>query len=494
MSEARTTVDHPFAVTPERFADRPLLTNELIPFNDFYGHASLMKQFAGLPSSSTVKAAIQHGTFFGDYVWENEYTAKVPAVLAHGPQRFPTLRSRTHKPIFTIGLPLLYAKPLLSGDELKALRKRFGRVLLAFPMHNTQHITIDYDVKEFCDYLEDFGKEFDTVMVSVYWRDLQLGRDKPYRERGFEIVSAGHIYDFSFLPRLRSMINLATVTTSNIVGSHIAQSVALGTPHVLQQKVDFRISDSTVPVSDKQIKESHHHPVTDIIADAFRERSDQIEEWQRDVIREQFGWGEEKSPGELRQIFHLCEEMYSRGESFFQAPGETALDVASDYVERGRIPEAIVLIQQSIDTSLTPRPELELMLGQLYASIQRIPEAIDSLQRASVAGGQYGEAATQQLKPLLRQHHASLLQRAMNHLTAEKFAEALHLLNMVADSGAQLEGVEMMRGICLARLGSAPEALSALQREIAAFPNNSDAKQLLAQLTQVNSTTQQTPA
>lgn len=485
MNRDLATGEHPLSVTTDRYADRPLLTSEIVPFNDYYGHATLLKAHAGLPPDSTIKAAVQHGTFFGDYVWPNEYNAKVPAVLAHGPQRFPALRARTEKPVFTIGLPLLYAQPLLKGEELKALRKRFGRVLLAFPMHNTQHITIDWNVREFADFLEEFGKQFDTVMVSVYWRDLQLGHDKPYRERGFEIVTAGHIYDFNFLPRLRSMFDLATMTTSNIVGSQIAQSVALGTPHVLQRKVDFQISKSSVPVSKEQIRESHHHPDTDRIAEAFREPTGQVEEWQREVIRETFGWGEEKSSSELRQILQLCEDMYGRGEAFFQADGETALEMAGEYVKQGRLPEAIELIGNAISTSPAPRPELELQVARLYSAMRRIPEAIAAYERALPAGGEIAQAARQELNPLHRQQNTTLLQRAMTLVSKEQFAEALHLLDRVAASGVKLQGVEMMRGICHARLGSAEAALRALNSELAAFPSNEDATKMLAQLQQL---------
>ncbi|RQV98375.1 hypothetical protein EH220_03425, partial [bacterium] len=224
---------HPFTNLAELAKDRELLTSELFMPNDFYGHAALLKQYCGLSREDSLKASIEHALFFNDYAWEVELQCDLPAMLVTSPLRFAPLRKRTKKAIFAIGPMILYAPNALSCEALDSERKRLGKSLLVMPSHSTHHITAQYDIESYCRYLERAGREFDSVRVCLYWKDVLLGRDASYRAAGFECVTAGHMFDPLFLPRLRSILECATVVTSNVCGTHVGLCVALRRPHVI---------------------------------------------------------------------------------------------------------------------------------------------------------------------------------------------------------------------------------------------------------------------
>ena len=51
-------------------ADRALATVEVHASNDFYGHATVLKEYAGLPPKRPLKAAIEHGAPVTDLIWQ----------------------------------------------------------------------------------------------------------------------------------------------------------------------------------------------------------------------------------------------------------------------------------------------------------------------------------------------------------------------------------------------------------------------------------------
>ena len=78
-------------------------------------------------------------------------------------------------------------------------------------------------------------------------RYLKCGHTETYLEHGFECVTAGHIYDPFFLSRLKSIIDLATITTSNEIGTHIGYCIFMGKPHYFyNSSVEYKSTSETI--------------------------------------------------------------------------------------------------------------------------------------------------------------------------------------------------------------------------------------------------------
>jgi hypothetical protein len=74
----------------------------------------------------------------------------------------------------------------------------------------------------------------------MYWKDILNGNHFPYREHGFQVVTAGHRSDSYFLSRLKDIIELSDYTMSNFVGTHIGYCISLGKPHyIIKQKYEI---------------------------------------------------------------------------------------------------------------------------------------------------------------------------------------------------------------------------------------------------------------
>ena len=302
----------PFTNLVELAKDRDLLTPELFSPNDFYGHAALLKQYCGLPREDSLKASIEHALFFNDYAWEVEMESELPAMLVTSPLRFAPLQKRTKKAIFAIGPMILYAPNALSCEVLDNERKRLGKSLLVMPSHSTHHITAQYDIGSYCRYLEQAAKEFDTVRVCLYWKDVLLGRDKTYREAGFECVTAGHMFDPLFLPRLRSIIECATVVTSNVCGTHVGLCVALNRAHVIahQQSKEVTAGNQSDIQRDFDAGE-YASPQFKEVEKAFSVWTDSISAKQEEIVDHYWGLEEKRTQEEIRMILRITEDMYA---------------------------------------------------------------------------------------------------------------------------------------------------------------------------------------
>lgn len=347
MHAEKAGVYHPFTNLAELAKDRDLLTPELFTPNDFYGHAAVLKQYCGLNRDVSLKASIEHALFFNDYAWEVELQCDLPAILVTSSLRFAPLRKRTKKAIFAIGPLILYAPHALSSETLDAERKRLGKSLLVMPSHSTHHITAQYDINGYRRYLERAGREFDSVRVCLYWKDVLLGRDVPYREAGFECVTAGHMFDPLFLPRLRSIIESASVVTSNVCGTHVGLCVALHRPHVIAHQAPKDVTaEQTSDIQRDFDAGEYESPQFREVEQAFSAWTDTISARQADIVNRYWGLEEKRTREELRMILRITEDMYATGRRD-ETPAQDAMErQIESYRTSGRHGSADYLTEQ----------------------------------------------------------------------------------------------------------------------------------------------------
>lgn len=207
-------------------------TNELQPVNDWYGHAATLKNFLGLPQTYQFKFIIEHGTFFSDQVADVELESDMPSFVTYSPYRVGVLK-KYKKYTYAIGPFIHYAPHYLTPQQLKKEKKRLGKTILFFPSHSLVGLTNEYDPEFSYKKIRAISKGFDTIRVCIYWKDVLLGKHKFYQSRGLECVSAGHILDPLFLPRLKSIIDTADLTVSNDASSPLSYSIYMNKPHII---------------------------------------------------------------------------------------------------------------------------------------------------------------------------------------------------------------------------------------------------------------------
>lgn len=276
--------------------------------NVSYCHAHVIKKYAGFKDDYQIKAAIEHGIYFNsDFVEDIDIETDLPAIITLSQYRKKALQKKTDKKIFAIGPYIYYAKHYLTTRELAAEKKRLGKCLLAFPTHSTLLVDVHYNVKEYCEVLKQLRKKFDSVRVCLYWKDINFGVDKIYKNYGFECVTAGHMFDPLFLPRLKSIIETATMTTSNAVGTQIGYCLFMNKPHYLY-KQDFRVTGDKQQVINNDITILNEEVYA--LEKAFNKFNDKITKEQKKIVSYYWGFDCIRSQSEIRTIFNIAEDIY----------------------------------------------------------------------------------------------------------------------------------------------------------------------------------------
>lgn len=281
----------------------PMLFIDKYPENNLYGMSYVLGEYIDSKENhvKNLDSYIEHGLFFGNYVNRFSYLYKSRNIITFGDYRKEILLQDENinergKSILPIGPYILYAQSILPKDKITRVKRSLGKTLLVFPTHSIANVTTDFDNDEFVQEIESIRRKnnFDTVIISLYWKDII---DKPelceeYIKFGYKITCSGHKHDIYFLNRQRSIIELSDMTMSNEVGTHVGYCVSLGKPHyVYSQDVSYKEGLENVLKAEKTSLEDYksQQDAKDIVKKAFSIYSEFITDEQRKVIS--YYWG-----------------------------------------------------------------------------------------------------------------------------------------------------------------------------------------------------------
>lgn len=285
-------------------------TKELHPVNDWYGNATNFKKYMGLPLSYQFKFVNEHGVFLTEQVAQTELESDLPSFITYSDYRVEILK-KYKKNVFKIGPFIHYAPHFYSKEKITSEKKRLGKNILVFPGHSLKELVQKYKNDYFLKNIKKVAKDFDTVRVCLYWIDIQLGLHKYYQDLGFECVTAGHILDPFFVPRLKSLIDISDVTISNDAGTHIGFSLFMGKPHIVFHK--FPKLETSKKWSEQILDLWSSKPYIETI-EAFSPIRYSISKKQQQIIHKYFGDKKDiKTKAEFRKIVGLTEKIYQKG-------------------------------------------------------------------------------------------------------------------------------------------------------------------------------------
>lgn len=249
-----------------------------------------------------VNAIIEHGVYHDDDVKDMEvYNNRFPSILTYGPVRHTFLTDLIghEKTIYKLGPHIEYVDSLLDEKELNTLKAELGTVLLAIPTHSIESHKLEFDYEGWISEIKKIGKDYDTIIVNVYFQDVVFGRHKHYLDAGLRVVTSGHRSDMNFLPRLKSIIMLSDMTMSNRYSTPVGYCLHLNKPHyIYQQEMEFKTTEEALEfhANTKINKEEKY-------ADAFNVYSTEITPRQWEIYNNVWGGRESlKTPEELNEI------------------------------------------------------------------------------------------------------------------------------------------------------------------------------------------------
>lgn len=258
--------------------------------NKCYGNLFVLKKALG--SKFDPKCMIEHGLYFGRYVIEKECNLKnIDTIYTYSEYRVDSIKlhfkGNLNKRIIVLGPYIQYAQNFKSKRELVNIKKNYGKVLLVFPTHLSPEISLDYDYETFVNKIDLVAQKYDTVFISMFWLDIIKGNHLIYERKGYKIVCSGTRSDPFFLSRLKDLIQLADMSMSNDIGTHIGYCICLGTPHyIYKQKI---IVKNKKEESMSQIEKLRQLEYKEIV-DAFSSIEEKITKKQKKIVVKY--WGE----------------------------------------------------------------------------------------------------------------------------------------------------------------------------------------------------------
>jgi hypothetical protein len=283
-------------------------TKELYRQNDYYGHASILKRYLDIPKDYQFKFAIDHGIVFSENTNQVGTNPSIPSAVTFGKYQQSILK--VYKPnVYCIGPYIHYAKGLLSDEQVYKTKRKLGTTLLVFPSHSTPSDTVAYDYKALINKVKTAGKDFQTIRICVYWSDVLRGMDKIFSEAGLECVTAGHVYDPNFLPRLKSIISLSDYAIGNGVGSNVGYCIYMNKPYqIIWQEQKLSGNNKAVKIVEDETSSKGFREVIKTL----KKFSNKITAEQRKIIGYYWGFEKIQSPSGLKEIVRNAEIIYQK--------------------------------------------------------------------------------------------------------------------------------------------------------------------------------------
>lgn len=282
-------------------------TPELHPPNDWYGHAKILKQFLSLPQNYQFKFILEHGIYLTEQVADADLETDLPTIITYCDYRAKILK-KYRQNVFSIGPFIHYANSFLSDSDVKKEKARLGKSILVFPSHSTAEINFDFNRKWFLKQVQKISKKFDTIRICLYWVDVLRDGYKFYQNLGYECVTAGHILDPLFLPRLKSLMMVSDLTIANDASTTSGYSVYMSKPHIIFHQ-QAKISGSRNEVS--LVKDFWQSEPYIKVLEEFSKVSFKITPRQRNLVNTYWGLDQIKTKKELKSIVEKTEKIFS---------------------------------------------------------------------------------------------------------------------------------------------------------------------------------------
>lgn len=281
----------------------------IIRDNNLYGIQEVFEKYIGMSFS---KIFFEHGMIFGNLVTYNSKHTFAEKIVTFGNYRNQILENhfKNEKGIIKVGPYIHYADNLLSELDFYKLKNELGKVLLLFPSHSTKGLDDQYDIEEFINKAENKVKgTYDTKVVCLYWKDINLGKSAYYLKRGYKITCAGYLNDSNFLSRLKLIIMLADQVVCNSIGTNIGYVTYLNKPICLIRQshtIKSINAKSFIELNQRNTSEMlSYSEIEDIIFNNFSDYHNNLTPDQTKLCSYIWGFDEIKTAHQLIELFKI---------------------------------------------------------------------------------------------------------------------------------------------------------------------------------------------
>lgn len=282
-----------------------------------YGHRNAFFEYAGINSAEQkfLFPYFEHGADLRERGIANVKDIRNHSFVFQASYKNGMVhKERPFAPVYNIGPYILYAKNYYEQNNMADLKSKLGRTALLFPAHTFEGAGVEFDKKKFVkDVLDKFKNNYDSLIISVYWMDVDDPIYEEFEANGAILMSSGFRGDADFIARQRTMFNLSDVVASNLVGSYIGYAKAL-------EKKIYMFSDKAVLDSPENIgtdeQEKQYSNTINRIFNAFSSLTPSAEQLNEQNRIFNYYWGGKeyfKTKEEARTIISLSYKLVKCG-------------------------------------------------------------------------------------------------------------------------------------------------------------------------------------
>lgn len=270
--------------------------------NTYYGLSNVIKRYANISLQRKLMATIEHGLYLSDAVWKADLSPSAIGIITFSQYRKKIISKYTDKKIFPIG-PYIHYANLIDAEKLKELKRKLGKTLLFFPAHSSHWIEAQFNHLKTIEVLKNLSTSFDSILVCFYWKDYKPEVVSLYKKYGLHCTTAGHIFDWNFLSRLKSIIHLSDVTASNSIGTHVGYCIYMQKPHWLfREEVTYNYCRNVSSKEIENINKSTSSQEYQQLVQLFENHFPVITDDQYNTCKFLWGFDEIKTKKELNTI------------------------------------------------------------------------------------------------------------------------------------------------------------------------------------------------
>lgn len=195
----------------------------------FYGYYDSLFEYAGLEKTRQVLIpSFEHGVRFGEAKWKYKFNSI--SYACQGPKRVHEIHDvDPMKPVFVLGPYIHYASSYYTEEKLQELKENYGRTLLVFPSHTCEDNQATRNENSFVEIVKNkYMSDYDTLLVCMYWNDVNDPVVEAFEKIGAKFVSAGFRGDTNFIRRLKTLLYLADDVVVNDIGTNIGFAKYMG--------------------------------------------------------------------------------------------------------------------------------------------------------------------------------------------------------------------------------------------------------------------------
>lgn len=285
----------------------PKYYQEILTDNNSFGIGYWLRKYSNI-NANHINSFVEHGYFWGEYASTQEQQTFAKQILTFGEVRKKHIEAKIKdKTVIPIGPYIHYASDFYDKEKTAQLKDKLGRVLLVFFSHAATGCSVNFDEDYLISKIEEVKSGFDTVIISLFWSDINPEWVAKLEKHHYIVFSSGHRYDPYFMSRQKTVISLADATMSNNIGTHIAYCTYMGKPHwIVKQEITYSSKDGAgngnLEAITKIKSDNQSAAEKNELMDTFSSYSETLSDEQVAVASKYFGFDYVKSPEEMYKV------------------------------------------------------------------------------------------------------------------------------------------------------------------------------------------------